>query len=114
RTRGGPLPCPWGGRRDRQAIRPADPCSDRQGTFAGHMTDDHFERQFAALRDRFRVRLVDYRELLVDAQNLYVSSRDNEVVRRVKRIAHELAGASGTFGFPDLGELAADLEAAAD
>jgi HPt (histidine-containing phosphotransfer) domain-containing protein len=78
------------------------------------MTDDHFERQFAALRDRFRVRLVDYRELLVDAQNLYVSSRDNEVVRRVKRIAHELAGASGTFGFPDLGELAADLEAAAD
>jgi HPt (histidine-containing phosphotransfer) domain-containing protein len=78
------------------------------------MNDEELETHFARLRDRFRLRLSTYRDRLVEARNDYVARADEQVVRRMRSIAHELAGAGGTFGYPDLSEFAAELETAAD
>jgi hypothetical protein len=76
--------------------------------------DDEFEAHLGLLRERFRERLSEYRDRLVEARNLYARSADGDVIRRLKAISHELAGAGGTFGYPELSDLAAELEAAAD
>ena len=78
------------------------------------MNDEELETHFARLRDRFRLRLSIYRDRLVEARNDYVARADEQVVRRMRSIAHELAGAGGTFGYPDLSEFAAELETAAE
>ena len=79
------------------------------------MTDEHeFESQLGMLREKFRERLASYRDRLIEARNLYAHTADDEVIRKLKSISHELAGAGGTFGYPDLSELAAELETAAD
>ncbi|HEX2135366.1 MAG TPA: Hpt domain-containing protein [Microvirga sp.] len=78
------------------------------------MSDEPFERHFAALRDRFSTRLCAYREQLDRARTDFVNGAGPESIRELKRISHELAGASGVFGFAELGEAALALERAAD
>jgi HPt (histidine-containing phosphotransfer) domain-containing protein len=79
------------------------------------MSNEHeFEAQLGILREKFRERLVVYRDRLVEARNLYTQSADDEVIRKLKTISHELAGAGGTFGYPELSDLAAELEDATD
>lgn len=79
------------------------------------MTDDtEFEAHFAALRERFQARLASYRERLVEGRNAFAVSTGDDTIRRLRGVAHELAGSSGSFGFAEIGELAALLEEAAD
>lgn len=77
------------------------------------MEDESEDEHFAALRETFRARLPGYHESLVAAQRAFLTSGD-EGVRDLRKIAHTLAGAAGTFGFPEIGEIALDLEQAAD
>jgi HPt (histidine-containing phosphotransfer) domain-containing protein len=66
---------------------------------------------FAMMRERFRTRLAGRLE------DLQAASRDGlrpeGGLRTIKRLAHDLVGSAGTFGFPRLGEVAATVEAAA-
>jgi HPt (histidine-containing phosphotransfer) domain-containing protein len=62
----------------------------------------HDERM-AVLRERFLARAERDRLALIEAE----AAGDGEGVRR---IAHGLAGASGTFGFPELGTIARSVE----
>lgn len=71
---------------------------------------DEFGARLAILGDRFRERT------LADAGEL---ERLGEALGRgggpgvredIRRIAHRLSGAAGTFGFPDLSKAAGDLE----
>ena len=78
------------------------------------MNQDAFESHFAALRDRFTTRLSGYRERLSRARASFVSHADPDSVAELKRISHELAGAAGVFGFPEIGDAALVLERAAD
>jgi HPt (histidine-containing phosphotransfer) domain-containing protein len=76
--------------------------------------DRDLEAHLAALREKFRLSLTSYRDRLTEARNRFVASTDGDAVRRLKGIAHELAGAAGMFGYPDVSEVALELEAAAD
>jgi HPt (histidine-containing phosphotransfer) domain-containing protein len=78
------------------------------------MSDHSFETHFAGLRDRFSTRLYDYQEMLHRARTSFVRTPGHEAVRDLKRISHELAGAAGTFGFPEIGDAALALEQACD
>ena len=78
------------------------------------MNEDSFETHFAALRDRFSTRLSGYRERLNRARVSFVSSADHDAILELKRISHELAGAAGVFGFPEIGDAALILERAAE
>jgi HPt (histidine-containing phosphotransfer) domain-containing protein len=66
---------------------------------------------FAMMRERFRTRLAGR------LRDLQAASRDGPSaegrLRTIKRLAHDLVGSAGTFGFPRLGEVAATVEAAA-
>jgi HPt (histidine-containing phosphotransfer) domain-containing protein len=75
--------------------------------------DEEFERHFAALREKFRERLPDYHSDLVRARSGFLGSGE-EGVRDIRRVAHTLAGAAGTFGFPEIGEAAVEVETSAD
>jgi HPt (histidine-containing phosphotransfer) domain-containing protein len=66
---------------------------------------------FAMMRERFRTRLAGRREALQAATRDDLSAEGG--LRTIKRLAHDLVGSAGTFGFPELGEVAAILEAAA-
>lgn len=77
-------------------------------------SEDDFEMQLGALRERFRERLVIYHDRLIEARNHFALSADDDVLRKLKAISHELAGAGGTFGYAELSDMAAELEAAAD
>lgn len=73
----------------------------------------------AALRQRFRERSLGRLERLTELQRqLERSSAGSEsgkeaLLSETRRLLHELAGASATFGFPSLGARAAELEAVA-
>lgn len=63
--------------------------------------------RFAA---RTQERLANIHALATDWQNMRASGQLDEL----RREAHQLAGSAGTFGFLDLAEAAASLEAAAE
>lgn len=74
-----------------------------------------FEAHLEALRERFRTRLCERLEALrAAARQETANPGDRDVTLRIRTLAHDLAGSSGTFGFPDLGEIAAALEDVAD
>jgi HPt (histidine-containing phosphotransfer) domain-containing protein len=75
--------------------------------------DEEFEQQMAGLRETFRSRLPDYHANLVRARSAFISSGE-EGVRELRKMAHALAGAAGTFGFPEIGDVAMEVEATAD
>ena len=77
------------------------------------MTD--FETHFRDLRERFRARLAERLGMLRTAACVWSGSpRDENSLKTIRSIAHDLAGSSGTFGFDELGEVAARLETAAE
>ena len=79
------------------------------------MTDDAaIEAQSGALRERFRNRLESYRERLLVVRNEIALASGADSIRRLKTLAHELAGSAGSLGFAEIGETAAALEQAAD
>ena len=51
---------------------------------------------------------------VVAERQALAASPDPAIVRRLKMLAHDLAGSAGTFGPADVSEAAAELEAAAD
>lgn len=74
---------------------------------------DDLEARFAAIHDRFRARLRARLEQVRGLRDeLSHAPGDEEVLGRVKTLAHNLSGSSGTFGFPQVGVIAAELEAA--
>jgi HPt (histidine-containing phosphotransfer) domain-containing protein len=75
--------------------------------------DADFEAHFARLREAFRSRLPDYRADLVRIRSAFHASGEGGL-RDLRAVAHSLAGAAGTFGFPEIGEIALELETAAD
>jgi HPt (histidine-containing phosphotransfer) domain-containing protein len=78
------------------------------------MTDEkEFEEHFGRLRESFRARLPDYQASLVKARSGFIAS-GADGVREIRKVAHTLAGAAGTFGFPEIGEVALEVEVAAD
>ena len=78
------------------------------------MTDDaDFDAQLASLRETFRARLPEYHAGLVKARSEFLTSGE-EGLRQIRRLAHTLAGAAGTFGFQEITDLALDLEATVD
>jgi HPt (histidine-containing phosphotransfer) domain-containing protein len=78
------------------------------------MNEDSFDTHFAALRDRFSMRLSGYQERLNRARASFVHNADPDAILELKRISHELAGAAGVFGFPEIGDAALTLERAAE
>ena len=75
--------------------------------------DEDFEATFASLRETFRANLSDYHASLARVRSAFHNSGDDGV-RDLKSLAHSLAGSAGTFGFPEIGEVAFEVEAAAD
>ncbi|WP_315927847.1 Hpt domain-containing protein [Mesorhizobium sp. SP-1A] len=68
------------------------------------------DEAFALLRDRFLMRCRDQLAALkaiADGGGPLSSSTDSS---DLLKIAHSLAGAGGTFGFPDISARASDLE----
>lgn len=65
------------------------------------------QTRLANLQERFVSRLAEDRAGLVLARD----SSDNMAVRE---LAHRLAGASGSFGYPKIGDAAVRLQAAID
>jgi CheY-like chemotaxis protein len=71
------------------------------------------ETHLAMVRERFRTRLAGRLEALQAASRQRCASpQDPSVLGTIKRLAHDLAGSSGTLGFPELGEIASTLETA--
>lgn len=69
------------------------------------------EAQLQALRDLFRSKLdSDLPELERQAQALEQSGDQSDALQAMKISLHKLAGSSGTFGYPALGEAARALE----
>lgn len=76
------------------------------------MTSNDFEAKLAALRPLFQQRLSgDYLQLTELWEQLVSEATDADRTTLL-RCLHTLKGNSGTFGFTDLGEQAAQLEAA--
>ena len=74
-----------------------------------------FEAHFRDLRERFKARLVERLEMLRTATRVWSEApHDENSLKTIRSLAHDLAGSSGTFGFDELGELAARLETAAE
>jgi HPt (histidine-containing phosphotransfer) domain-containing protein len=71
------------------------------------------EAHFEMVRERFRTRLAGRLAALQAASRDRTEAPSDEgVLATIKRLAHDLAGAAGTFGFAELGEVAATLERA--
>jgi periplasmic divalent cation tolerance protein len=72
------------------------------------------EAQLSELRDSFRPRLAErVGEIEAAWEALRSASAPSGVLdlrRRLHRLAHSLAGAAGTFGFPAVGDAARTLE----
>lgn len=66
------------------------------------MTDPR--ARFNELRDRFLIRCLEDRDTIARAQEGYTQP---EILRFA---VHRLAGAAGTFGFPDLSRVAAEID----
>ena len=69
--------------------------------------EELLQARLLGLRERFVSRLAQDRADIIRARK----AGDN---RTVRNIAHRLAGASASFGFPEIGEAAVRLEAAID
>jgi len=63
------------------------------------------------MRERFRTRLSGRLETLQAAWRDGLNAEGG--LRTIKRLAHDLVGSAATFGFPELGDIAATLETAA-
>ncbi len=75
-------------------------------------TAPEMERALAELRRRFRERARSrLGELETLVARLEAGKGDEADRRRARRLAHELAGGAGSFGYPELGREAAALEA---
>jgi HPt (histidine-containing phosphotransfer) domain-containing protein len=66
---------------------------------------------FTMMRERFRTRLSGRLETLQAAWRDGLNAEGG--LRTIKRLAHDLVGSAATFGFPELGDIAATLETAA-
>ncbi len=66
--------------------------------------------KLAALRNGFATRLRERVSELEDAVEA-ACSRDDLGVHRTESLAHQLAGTAGSYGFVEVGELSAELEA---
>ena len=62
-----------------------------------------FEERMKVLRERFRLRAAEDRDALIEA----LERSDRAALRR---LAHDLYGTAGTFGFHEVGEAAMTLE----
>jgi chemotaxis protein histidine kinase CheA len=72
---------------------------------------DTFENQLEALRQRFRLRAVAESGRLETLVSDLEGAGDEPAARtEVRRIAHSLSGAAGTFGYSQVGLLACELE----
>ena len=72
---------------------------------------DSPQARLAELRERFRQRaIVDRTALSELASSLDKNAAVDVHAEDVRRIAHRLAGAGGTFGFPGISACAAELE----
>jgi chemotaxis protein histidine kinase CheA len=70
-----------------------------------------FEDRLAALRQRFRSRAMGDSEALERiASDLDGAAPRAELQAEIRRIAHSLAGAGGTFGFSRISACAGELE----
>jgi periplasmic divalent cation tolerance protein len=78
------------------------------------MSDDaEYADHLAALRETFRSRLPDYHASFVKARSSFLTSGE-EGLSELRRLAHTIAGAAGTFGFPEISETALEVEVACD
>lgn len=66
--------------------------------------------KLAALRNGFAARLRDRVRELEDAVEA-ACSQDDLGVHQTESLAHRLAGTAGSYGFAEVGELSAELEA---
>jgi len=66
--------------------------------------------KLAALRNGFAARLRERVGKLEDAVEA-ACSRDDLGVHHTEALAHQLAGTAGSYGFVEVGELSAELEA---
>jgi len=74
-----------------------------------------FALKFGLLKERFRGRMIgDVDKLDHLALQLAATDSNSEERKRIRDIAHRLAGTAGTFGYPDLTERAAHVEKMAD
>ena len=72
---------------------------------------DGFEGQLAVLRRRFLDRATTESEALEElASDLESGAQRALAQKQIRRIAHSLAGAGGTFGFARISNCAAELE----
>jgi|GEM_PF-2485153 len=69
--------------------------------------------KLAELRNGFKARL---RERVAELEAAVQSASAGEAggVQRTEALAHKLAGTAGSYGFPEVGEAAAELEALCD
>lgn len=74
------------------------------------MTGDPFADRLAALRARFVARCAEDREILAG----FAAPFPPAAREAMRGIAHRLAGAAGTFGFPAASEAALRLEEACE
>lgn len=78
------------------------------------MTDDariaNARDRLAELRQGFATRLRE-RVQEVDSAVAAVDDRQSTAVAKVEHLAHKLAGTAGSYGFHEVGEIAAELEA---
>jgi len=72
---------------------------------------DGFEGRLAALRRRFLDRATTESEALEGiASELEAGGQPAQAQQQIRRIAHSLAGAGGSFGFATISSCAAELE----
>ena len=72
---------------------------------------DSIEEKLAALRERFRARMFAERAALQGIVcDLERGASVNEHREEIRRLAHGLSGAGGTFGFAAISSCAAELE----
>lgn len=72
---------------------------------------DNFEGRLAALRTRFLDRATIEAAELEGIASSREAGASGPPQQQIRRIAHRLAGAAGTFGFAAIGARAAELEA---
>ena len=70
------------------------------------LTGDPFADRLATLRTRFVVRAAEDRQILAELEPPFSRAAREQV----RLLAHRLAGAAGTFGYPEASEAAFELE----
>jgi chemotaxis protein histidine kinase CheA len=74
------------------------------------MEPANLEDILAELRTEFIRKLPERFQVLIDAHREYAGGGASEALQRIRKTAHSLAGAGGTFGFPALTQNARLLE----